>query len=101
MSDTLLTEDRNPNSLEIDLKSTEEILRMINREDQIVASTVAQEISHIVKAVDLIVAAFHKGDDCFMLGPEQAVVWACLMQVNARRLLTSALCGFKESLQEV
>ena len=49
MEDTLLTEDRNPNSLEIDLKSTEEILRIINREDQIVASTVASEISQIVR----------------------------------------------------
>ena len=68
MSDNLLTEDRNPNSLEIDLISTEEILRMINREDQIVASTVAREIPKIVKAVDLVVTAFQKGGRLFYVG---------------------------------
>ncbi len=64
----MLTEDRNPNSLEIDLKSTEEILRMINREDQIVASTVAREIPQIVRAVDLLVAAFKKGGRLIYVG---------------------------------
>ncbi len=64
----MLTEDRNPNSLEIDLKSTEEILRMINREDRIVASTVASEISQIVRAVDLVVAAFKKGGRLIYVG---------------------------------
>ncbi len=64
----MLTEDRNPNSLEIDLKSTEEILRMINREDRMVASTVASEISQIVRAVDLVVAAFKKGGRLIYVG---------------------------------
>jgi len=64
----LLTEDRNPNSLEIDLKSTKVILRMINREDQMVASTVAREIPQIVRAVDLVVAAFKKGGRLIYVG---------------------------------
>ena len=64
----MLTEDRNPNSLEIDLKSTEEILRMINREDRIVASNVASEIPQIVRAVDLVVAAFKKGGRLIYVG---------------------------------
>ena len=64
----MLTEDRNPNSLEIDLKSTKEILRMINREDQMVASTVAREIPQIVRAVDLVVAAFKKGGRLIYVG---------------------------------
>ena len=68
MFDNLLTEDRNPNSLEIDLKSSEEILRMINREDQTVASVVAREIPHIAKAVDLVVAAFQKGGRLIYVG---------------------------------
>ena len=68
MEDNLLTEDRNSNSLDIDLKSTEEILRIINREDQIVASTVASEIPQIVRAVDLVVAAFQKGGRLIYVG---------------------------------
>ena len=64
----MLTEDRNPSSLEIDLKSTEEILRMINREDRIVAPAVAREIPQIVRAVDLVVAAFNMGGRLIYVG---------------------------------
>ena len=41
---------------------------MINREDQIVASTVAREIPQIVRAVDLVVVAFKKGGRLIYVG---------------------------------
>ena len=68
MSDNLLTEERNPNSLEIDLHSTEEILRLINREDQTIASVVALEIPRIAKAVDLAVASLQQGGRLIYVG---------------------------------
>jgi len=58
--DDLLTEQRNPASLEIDQKSTEEILRIINREDRKVAWMVEKEIHQIAVAVDWITEAFRR-----------------------------------------
>jgi len=64
----LITEARNPRTIDIDQKSTVEILQLINDEDQSVAGAVAQEISHIAEAVDLIVAAIKAGGRLFYVG---------------------------------
>lgn len=53
----LTTEQRNPRSMEIDAKSTLEILKIINEEDKIVPFAVEQELPYIEKAVDIIVDA--------------------------------------------
>ena len=53
--ENLVTEARNPASEEIDSKTTEEILRIINTEDQKIPGIVEQEIPYIAKAVDLLV----------------------------------------------
>ncbi len=53
----LLTEQRNPASKELDLLSTEGILRLINSEDKLVPLAVEREIPYITMAVDLIVAS--------------------------------------------
>jgi len=57
----LLTEQRNPSSMEIDRASTEEILCIINNEDKKVANAVEKEIPFIAQAVDLIVDALKQG----------------------------------------
>ncbi len=57
----LLTEQRNPSSMEIDRASTEEILCIINNEDKKVAYAVEKEIPFIAQAVDLIVDALKQG----------------------------------------
>ncbi|XTZ37828.1 N-acetylmuramic acid 6-phosphate etherase [Salmonella enterica] len=57
----LTTEGRNSASAEIDMLSTEEVLRVINREDQKVALAVEKVIPAITQAVDAIVMAFQKG----------------------------------------
>lgn len=64
----LVTESRNPNTLEIDQAETEEILRLINAEDQQVPLAVAGEIPRIARAVDLIVAALTAGGRLFYAG---------------------------------
>lgn len=57
----LTTEGRNTASANIDMLSTEEMLRVINREDQKVALAVEKVIPAITRAVDAIVTAFSQG----------------------------------------
>ena len=83
--DNLLTEQRNPASMEIDLEATEGILRIINQEDQKVACAVEKEIPQIAKAVDLIVMLSSGEDTCFMWAPEPVAAWESWMPANARR----------------
>lgn len=64
----LTTEQRNPNTLEIDSKSTSEIVDIINEEDLNVINAVRKERQNIAKAVDLIVASFKKGGRLFYVG---------------------------------
>lgn len=54
---SLSTEQLNPNTLNIDLVDTEEILRMINNEDKLVPAAVESEIPNIRAAVEIIVEA--------------------------------------------
>lgn len=64
----LMTEQRNPVSREIDLESTDGILRIINAEDKKVALAVEKEIPYIVQAVDIIVESFKKGGRLLYFG---------------------------------
>lgn len=65
---SLLTEQRNPRSREIDLQSTDAILRIINSEDKLVALAVEKELPHIARAVDLIVESFRNGGRLLYFG---------------------------------
>lgn len=62
------TERRNPRSRNLDLKSTREILRVINREDAQVADAVRREIPKIAQAVDEIAARLRNGGRLFYIG---------------------------------
>lgn len=62
------TERRNPRSRNLDLKSTREVLRVINREDARVAAAVRREIPTIARAVDEIAARLRKGGRLFYVG---------------------------------
>ncbi len=64
----LITEARNPASDDIDSKSTEEILRIINTEDKTIPEIVGEEIPHIAEAVDLLVDSFNRGGRLFYIG---------------------------------
>ena len=64
----LVTETRNPLTMDIDTKNTLEILKLINDEDQKISDIVAGEIPHIANAADLIVDVFKKGGRLFYFG---------------------------------
>ena len=53
----LTTEQRNPHSMDIDARSTEEILKIINDEDKTVPYAIEKELPYIAQAVELIVKA--------------------------------------------
>ncbi len=59
--DRIITENRNPATESIDTLPTEEMLRLINREDSRVAPAVGKEIPVIAKAVDAIAGALAAG----------------------------------------
>ncbi len=64
----LVSEARNPNSMAIDLLPTDEILRVMNREDALVPDAVARVIPQIARAVDEIVRAFRNGGRLIYIG---------------------------------
>lgn len=65
---SLLTEQKNENTRNIDLASTVEILEMINTEDMRVPFAVRKEIPNIALAVDTVTDAFNKGGRLFYFG---------------------------------
>ncbi|MDZ7384815.1 MAG: N-acetylmuramic acid 6-phosphate etherase [candidate division KSB1 bacterium] len=64
----LITEARNPATMDIDSKSVEEILRLINAEDKKVPLAVEKEIPYIAQAVEIVVQAFRAGGRLFYIG---------------------------------
>ncbi len=65
---SLVTEASNPNTADIDTKSTREILELINAEDAKVPEAVRQEIPYIAQAVALLVERFKAGGRLFYIG---------------------------------
>ncbi|MER8553989.1 N-acetylmuramic acid 6-phosphate etherase [Mesorhizobium sp. M0976] len=64
----LVSEDRNPKTMDIDLLPALEVLRKINDEDKGVAAAVEKVIPDIAAAVDRIVSAFQKGARLVYMG---------------------------------
>jgi N-acetylmuramic acid 6-phosphate etherase len=62
------TEQRNKRTLGIDSLEIPEILRLINAEDQIVATAVAAELPNIAKAIEGIVQRLNNGGRLFYIG---------------------------------
>jgi N-acetylmuramic acid 6-phosphate etherase len=65
---TILSESRNPDTLNIDLLSTDAILQKINEEDQKVALAIKPALKNIGIAVDTIVEAFKNKGRLIYLG---------------------------------
>lgn len=64
----LTTEQRNPHSMDIDARTTEEILKIINEEDKTVPLAVEKELPYITQAVELIAKAFKSGGRLLYFG---------------------------------
>ncbi|MBM0045527.1 N-acetylmuramic acid 6-phosphate etherase [Anaerococcus sp. mt242] len=62
------TEDRNPRSYDLDIKSTREILEIINQEDQTIAKKVYEAMDQIEALVDKVIETFTNGGRLFYLG---------------------------------
>lgn len=58
---TLLTEQRNPRTMDLDHLGVREILGRLNAEDRLVPEAVGAEIPYIQEAVELVVDAFRAG----------------------------------------
>jgi N-acetylmuramic acid 6-phosphate etherase len=64
----LSTEQRNPKSMDIDARSTREILEIINNEDKTVPFAVEKELPYIDQAVEIIVKAIKNGGRLLYFG---------------------------------
>lgn len=62
------TEERNPNSVDLDLMTTREVLRVINDEDQTVPAAVAEVLDAVAAAVELAVSALSEGNRVHYFG---------------------------------
>ncbi|GAB2504468.1 N-acetylmuramic acid 6-phosphate etherase [Microbulbifer agarilyticus] len=65
---TLTSEARNPDTLDIDLLTSEQILAKINNADREVPEAVRREIPQIARAVDAIAKAFKSGARLIYMG---------------------------------
>ena len=68
MENLILTEKRNPNTINIDLLSSRDILELINKEDYKVAEAVNKELDKITKAVDIIANSFLNNGNLLYFG---------------------------------
>lgn len=64
----LITEQRNPNTMNIDALSALEIVQKMNEEDQKVALAVRENLAQIATAVEKIVQAFQQGGRLVYIG---------------------------------
>ena len=64
----LATEQRNPNSMDIDARTTAEILKIINNEDKKVPVAVEKELPYIEQSVEIIVTAIKNGGRLLYFG---------------------------------
>lgn len=62
------TEQRNLNSVDIDLKSTSEIVRIFHEEDRKAVAAVEAESEAIARAIELCIDAFRSGGRLFYVG---------------------------------
>ncbi len=65
---TLITEQRNPNSMHVDSLSALEIVQLMNKEDKQVPLAIEKCLPQIAKAVECIVAAFQQGGRLVYIG---------------------------------
>ncbi len=64
----LISENQNPDTLNIDQVSTEDVVKQINQQDHKVAKAIKKIIPQIAQSVDVIVNAFNQGGRLIYLG---------------------------------
>jgi N-acetylmuramic acid 6-phosphate etherase len=66
--DHLVSEGRNPNTMNLDQLSTPDLLKVINKEDQKVAFAIEEALPDIAKAVDMAVNSIQHGGRMIFMG---------------------------------
>jgi N-acetylmuramic acid 6-phosphate etherase len=66
--ESLISEGRNPNTMQLDELDTRQLLTIINQEDQKVANAVAAALPAITQAVDLAVVSLQNGGRLIYIG---------------------------------
>lgn len=66
--DALISEEQNPQTMDIDLLSPLEIVQKINEQDKLVASAIEKVLPQIATAIDHIVHAFKQGGRLIYIG---------------------------------
>jgi len=64
----LVSEEQNPDSMDLDILSSIQLVTRINQQDKQVPLAVEKELPHIAKAVDMISTAFNSGGRLFYVG---------------------------------
>ena len=62
------TETRNPNTQDLDIMTSLEIVTVMNQEDRNVCLAIEQTLPEIAKLVDVVAAAFEKGGRLIYMG---------------------------------
>ncbi len=68
MNNIITTEKTNPNTVNIDISSTIDIVKMINNEDLTVAQEISKNLNDIAKAIDIISENFKNNGRLFYFG---------------------------------
>jgi len=64
----LVSEEQNPDSMDLDILSSIQLVTRINQQDKLVPLAVEKELPQIAKAVDMISTAFNSGGRLFYVG---------------------------------
>lgn len=83
----LVSETRNPQTMDLDALSTLELVHRFNQQDTLVAEAVKATLSEVAHAVDAAAQALKAGGRIIYMGQGPADVSACWMPQNVRRLL--------------
>lgn len=66
--DSMISEGRNPSTMDLDTLNTHDLLKVINDEDKIVAVAVSEALDEIAQGVEAIVQAFKQGGRLIYIG---------------------------------
>lgn len=80
---SLVSESRNPQTLDLDALSTLDLVHRFNQQDTLVAQAVKETLPEVAKAVDAAADALKAGDALSIWGRAPAGVWGCWMLQSA------------------
>lgn len=80
----LLTETRNPRSMELDTMNALEIASLMNEEDENVIQAIKRELPNIAKAIELFAKTYKTGGNIFYMGAGSSGRYAILDMVELR-----------------